>query len=288
MKLLKTVALGIVMLATPHISGAAPSPADSVETIRPVIASYTIGWGSSRLADTYLSPLKYKGWGAELRYERWQAAKFAPEDWVMQLNVALGIDRCHNLVGNAAMWQLGANATWGLARRWKLPYSLTVGAGALLDVDAGCIYNRRNSNNPVAAKASATVDLTAYVTWSAKLLNTPVTLRYQPAIPLTGVFFSPDYDELYYEIYLGNHSGLAHAAWWGNFFKMSNMLTADFRVSNTAVRIGYRSLIFSSKVSNITTRDFTNMLVIGLSGEWISLSPRREISRHARYISSFY
>ena len=52
---------------------------------RPVLSSYTVEAGSAHLVETYLSPLKYSGWGTALGYERMQAMRFDPENWVMNL-----------------------------------------------------------------------------------------------------------------------------------------------------------------------------------------------------------
>ncbi len=81
---------------------------------------------------------------------------------------------------------------------------------------------------------------TGYVCWSGSLGRLPLSLRYQPVLPVVGAFFAPDYGELYYEIYLGNHSGLAHCGWWGNYFALENLLTADLRLGSTTLRIGYK------------------------------------------------
>ena len=120
------------------------------------------------------------------------------------------------------------------------------------------------------------------------MLGRPLTLRYQPVLPVAGVFFSPDYGELYYEIYLGNHSGLAHFAWWGNYFMLDNHLTADLSLGATSLRLGYSGRIFSSKVNDIVTHVFTHAFVVGISGEWMSLNPRKGISADARIISATY
>ena len=56
------------------------------EPIRPVLSAYTVEIGSSHIADTYLSPLKYSGGATALNYERMQAMEFTPEKWVMRLN----------------------------------------------------------------------------------------------------------------------------------------------------------------------------------------------------------
>lgn len=139
--------------------------------------------------------------------------KFNPDNWVMRLDTRLGLNHTVNPAGNATMWDMMLEFNWGMMRRWRLPSGFSAGAGASATIYGGALYLARNGNNPVSAKAAFTVNATGYVAWNGTLLNRPLTLRYQPTLPLSGVFFSPDYGELYYEIYLGNHSGLAHYAW---------------------------------------------------------------------------
>lgn len=275
----------IALSAVPHASAL---ETDSVKPLRPVAAAYTFEVGSAHLADTYISPLKYDGWSAAFSYERMQSMKFDPDRWIMRLSASVEIDRTRNPARNAVMWMGSIDASWGMLRRWRLPWSLTVAAGGSTGIDLGCLYNDRNGNNPASAKAAWTVNATAMAAWNVTLGGLPVTLRYQPTVPVTGVFFSPDYGELYYEIYLGDDSGLAHCAWWGNYFAMENLLTADLRFGGTSLRLGYRNRILSTKVNHITTRVVTHAFVIGLSGEWLSLDPRRPFNRSARVISALY
>ncbi len=255
---------------------------------RPVMAAYTYGIGSAQLADTYLTPLKYNGWAMKLGYERMQAMRFDPEHWVMRLTADVEVDRTDNPARNANMWYGGIDMAWGMMYRWRLLSSVTVGAGGSASLSAGCLYSPRNGNNPVAAKAAITVNAAAYAAWNVRIKRLPVTLRYQATLPVTGAFFSPDYGELYYEIYLGNHSGLAHCAWWGNYFRLDNLLTADMHFGATSLRIGYAANILSTKVNDITSRAVSNMLVIGLSGEWISLDPRRRDTKPRAIISALF
>lgn len=258
------------------------------EEIRPVYATYTVEGGSSHLADTYLSPVRYTGWHAGLAYDRLQAMKFDPEQWVQQLKFKVYTDRTENMDRNATMWNFGISGNWGMMRRWILPCGFSAGAGGAAEIEAGCLYLNRNGNNPASAKASATLNITGYCTWSHTFGRVPVRLRYQPTIPLTGAFFSPDYGELYYEIYLGNCSGLAHWAWPGNYFRMDHQFTADISLGATNLRIGYCGRIFTTEVNDITTRIFTHSVVFGVSGEWISVDPRKGLSADARIISATY
>ncbi len=261
---------------------------DSISVIRPVMSAYTVEAGSSHLTDTYLTPLKYTGWHAALDYERYQAMRFDPERWVMRLHGNLGIDRAANPSRNATMWSLMLSADWGMMRKFRPVDNLTLAAGGSTGIDLGCLYNSRNGNNPASAKAAWTVNLTGYAAYKLRIGRLPVTLMYQPTLPVTGVFFSPDYGELYYEIYLGDHGGLVHGAWWGNYFSLDNRVIADLNLGATSLRVGYHGKVFSSKVNDITTNIFTHSFVIGVSCEWMSLNPRRPASRDARIINAIY
>lgn len=261
---------------------------DEPTTLRPVTSSYTYEIGGATLANTYLTPLKYKGWDMALNYERMQAMKFNPEKWVMRLTAGIDLNRTDNPAKNATKWRLVADFSWGMTYRFKLPHNITLAGGGSTSLDLGCVYNARNGNNPVAVEAAWTVNLTGYASWNVKIGRLPVTLRYQPTIPLTGVFFSPDYGELFYEIYLGNHSGLAHCAWWGNYFRMENLVTADMHLGATSLRVGFRNNILSTSINDITTRTITYSAVIGVTTEWISLNPSRKADNNARIISALY
>lgn len=154
--------------------------------------------------------------------------------------------------------------------------------------ESGCIIWPVPGNNPVAVEAAWTLNATGYAAWNFKISDLPVTLRYQPTLPLTGIFFSPAYGELFYEIYLGNDKGLVHGAWFGNYFSLDNLLTADLHFGATCLRIGYHGDILSTKINHITTRTITNSFVVGVSGEWLSLNPYKGMSREARIISALY
>lgn len=260
------------------------------EPLRPVFAAYTFEVGSSHMADTYISPITYSGWSGAFSYQRFQAMKFDPERWVMQLEARAEIDRGRNRADNASMWRLDLAARWGMMRRWRnvLTNGLTLAAGGSTGIEGGALYNPRNGNNPASAKLAWTVNLTGYASYSLKIGPLPVTFMYQPTLPLAGAFFSPEYDELYYEIYLGNRSGLAHFAWPGNRLALTNLVTADIRFGATSLRLGYRNLVYSSSVSNLVCNITTHAVVVGISGEWLSVNPSTSINPSSKIISAVY
>lgn len=281
--------LSFSLLCTTAASGQATTPdADSI-CLRPVYSAYQLTAGSTHNADTYLSPLKYSGWHLGFGYQRLQAMKFNPDNWVMQLKFDLMFDRTLSPSLNSSMLHAGIYGTWGMMRRWRLPFDgLSGGIGPAVALDAGCFYLNRNGNNPASAKCALTIDLSAYLSWSTRIGSVPLTLRYQGQLPTIGAFFSPAYGELYYEIYLGNKSGLAHCAWWGNYLSYNHQLTADIRLGSTSLRVGYEGRSLSTKVNDLTTHNFTHSAIIGVSGEWISLPRSGQLSKTTKIISATY
>lgn len=283
LRLIFTFFLGFAACAT-------ASAQDAAETvpIRPVAAFYTAAVGSSSLTDTYLSPLTFHGQHYSLAYQRLQAMKFDPRRWVMQLSGKLSVDRATPQWSSTPMWHGELFLSWGMRRRWQMPVTgLSLEAGGTLSLDAGVLYIDRSGNNPASAKAAITADISAAATYGFSIGRQKLTLRYQPDMPLVGVFFSPQYDELYYEIYLGNHHGLAHCAWPGNRFALRQLVSLDFHWGDTVLRIGYLGTIMSSKVNHLTTNIFTHAFTIGVGGEWISVGRHRH-SPDAEIISAIY
>lgn len=291
MKTTKTANLRIIaafFVAVMAVISAKASDADSIAVERPVYAAYTIEAGSAHLAQTYLSPLRYSGTGVALAYERMQAMRFDPQRWVMRLDGRLtGACTRNNPARNSNLWDIDLELGWSMARRFAAG-AFHFYAGGNTRVDAGMLYLPRNGNNPIAAKASWSIGVSAGAVWHTKVAGKQVFLRYWGEMPLGGIFFSPDYGEPYYEIYLGNRSGLVRGAWPGNFFRLRNLLTADVVLGRTIVRVGYRVNVSSVKAAGIVSRDISHMAVFGLASEWVSLAPGRTPDRFAKIISAMY
>lgn len=255
---------------------------------RPVLSAYALELGASHLADTYLSPLKYSGISLGLDYERMQAMRFNPERWVMRLHGALSAESTKNPAGNATIYGINLSLGWGMMHRWLAAKNVTLAVGGSTDINGGVLYAARNSNNPASAKGSWTVNLAALAAYSGKMGKIPFCARYIVETPLSGIFFSPDYGQLYYEIYLGNHNGLVHYAHPANFFRLNNLVSIDLNFGRTSLRLGYRCNIASTKVSEIVARDISHCATVGIVSEWISLNPGRKNIDGARIISSLY
>jgi hypothetical protein len=259
------------------------------EPLRPVLAAYTAGVGTQHISDTYITPLDYSGWNTSLRFERMQAMKFNPGNWVMQLQGQLDGGRLLGPAKISEMWSMYLKLDWAMMHRFRPAADWQILVGGTTGLDIGINYLQRNGNNPVAAKASWTVGVIGEAAYNHRFGKLPITFRYMVDMPLTGIFFSPAYGELYYEIYLGNRSGLVHAAYPGNYFRLNNLLTADLHFGATTLRLGYQCNIFSSKVSSIITNRTTHQFVIGVVSEWLSLDYKhRHRLDNAKIISALY
>ena len=275
-----------------QVDSLAPST-DNAELplLRPVAQMFEVQIGSGKALDTYLSPITYRGIQTRLGYERTQAMKFNPERWVMRLQVGINYLNAHNPGKNHTMHSLNVDFLWGMMRRWRNVFGvngLQFFVGPTIDFDGGATYCGMNSNNPVSAQIRLSAGVMPAIVYPVRLGKLPVTLRYEAQLPVLGAFFSPDYGETYYEIYVGNHSGLVHFGWWGNRFDMRNKVLADLHLGNTLLRVGYSGLIHTSYVSKISTRRFTHCFVFGLGGEWMSIKPGTGVSPAAKTISSMY
>ena len=292
-KLNRMMFCGIVVAASGVLAAsAAINDADTcgVKIERPVISTFSVEAGRASILDTYLTPIRYHGLNLRLGYEGMRAMGFSPEKWVMQGSGAVEYANVQNHAKNHTIHSLMVGGKWGMMRRWNdvLLNKLTLMAGGSTQLRGGVLYCAHNSNNPVSAKIHWSVNLTGMAVYNMNIGKLPVTLRYQATLPAVGAFFSLDYGEAFYELYLGNRNGIVNVGWWGNRFDMGNLVTADLHLGKSVLRVGYRNLIETSYVHNLNTQIFTHGFVLGISGEWLQLNPRKPLSPRTKIISAMY
>ena len=278
-----------IMIATAPKS-MAQTMQDGVDVERPAASFFMVDLGPASILDTYLSPVENEGVGLRLEYERKQAMRFDPERWIMQMNVGADYASVNNPAGNHVAHSLHADFKWGMMRRWRdvLTPGLGVYVGPSAQFRGGAVYKPTNSNNVVSVRLHCAVNVTAMVSYDLNVKELPITFSYQATLPVMGVFFSPEFGETYYEIYLGNTSGLAHFGWWGNRFDMVNQLSADLHLGRTVLRLGYRNSVERTFVNNLKTRSVMHSAVLGVGGEWLSVGKKATEVNKAKIISSMY
>lgn len=268
--------LAAVILAIPIHTVAADRP-------RPVTRIYSIERGSSSVLATYLSPLRYTGSATGISGFWTKAMPFSPEKAIMHFNTRLTFDNLTNPAKTASMIGLTGSFSWGMSWRTSLPLGVQATAGGAVGIEGGALYLTRNSNNPVEAIANASLDIRASLARPVKIGRLPILLRDEVSLPTVGAFFSPDYGETYYEIYLGNHRGLCHAGWWGNNFRIDNHLCAILDFGRTAMSVGYRFNAYTQWACSLNTKVFTHCLTIGVIPGGIGLKKRRCPYQNAIY-----
>lgn len=266
-RLLLLLGLFIPLLATAVTSD---------ETGRPVIGRYSLEAGSISVIDTYLTEIRYKGFSTALRGNWQKAFTRRPETFAMGFDASIEGGRLFNPAHNIIMLQTGASFGWGAWWRHRLTPFFSLQAGAAAAGNVGVLYLTANSNNPVSIKADISMSLTAGFQWKLKAGRLPLLVSEKVSLPSLGVFFSPEYGEPYYEIYIGNHRNLAHCAWWGNHFCISEMIDICLDLGRTAVSIGYRFDARTSWINNLNTQIMRHSLVVGIIPGGLHMQKQRK------------
>ena len=250
-----------VLIALPFAASA--QEADTIPSDKVITNAQMLGVGSAGILDTYLSPEKYSG--TEVRYISHTLRRREGRRWsrmlVHQGSFAYADSRSGDGNEIAGMYTF----TYGVHRNWDfLGGRLNVMAGGQADVDVGFLYNMRNSNNPAQARLALNISPSAAVRYRFRLWNTPFSARYEVSAPLFGVMFSPNYGQSYYEIFSrGDYDHNVVPTTIASTPSLRQMLTLDFTLGRTTLRIGYLGDFRQAKVNNLKYHTYSNMLLIG-------------------------
>lgn len=136
--------------------------------------------------------------------------------------------------------------------------------GLLADLSLGGLYNTRNSNNPAQARASLSIDPSVMASWRFNIKNKPFALRYEAAVPVAGIAFSPNYGQSYYEIFTrGNydHNVVFTSPFSG--VQLHQMFTFDFCLWHTTFTIGYIGDIRQMDANSLKYHQYSHGFLIG-------------------------
>lgn len=241
---------------------------------RPVTGVYSVEVGRKNVLATYLSPLHYKGMSLAVAGAWSKAMPFNPESAIMHFNAAAGLDDMLNPAQTAQMLAISGSFNWGMSWRKLIPWQMQLTLGGTVGADGGAYWLTRNGNNPVQAMASFSLAARASLARPFKMGKLNFLVRDEVSLPSLSIFFSPEYGESYYEIYLGNHKGLVHPGWWGNNFRLDNLLSVTLDFGRTAAMVGYRFKADTQWANNLNTKILTHSFVIGVIPGGIGLKPK--------------
>lgn len=239
-----------------------------------VTRSTVLGFGTTNVLDTYLSAEHFKGSGISFLniIERQRPEHRWTTLMEHEVNLSTVKDRAHSQQELEGAY----NFYWGKLYSWPLfDNRLTLQAGGLLNASLGVIYNTANSNNPAQARAHVNVMPAGVATYRFRLWDKPFAVRYELALPLCGIRFSPNYGQSYYEIFsLGNYDHNIVPTTFVAAPEWRQMLSLDVRLWRSAsLRIGYLGNMQQAKVNNLRQHVYTHRLLIGFTKQF-TISPR--------------
>lgn len=232
---------------------------------RPITSTYSFEIGRHDAKSTYLSPFYYHGLDLAIAGQWSKVMPFSPQHARMTFDTRISLwPSLLNPAGNASMIGFDIDFFWGMQAYWNLPHSFSIAIGGGPEFNGGILTLLRNSNNPVSVNLYAGLSAFATISWRGRIGRLPVSASWQLRSPFIGAFFMPGYGETYYEIWLGNHKGLAHAGWPGNHQAVNSRLAVQLDFGRTALEVGYRIITDKVSANNLTTRQLTHALSIGV------------------------
>ena len=251
--------------------------ADSSARTRFITRATMYGVGFTNVFDTYLSPQEYKGVDFRISRESMRMTKWMNGNVSLQSFFQADLGYTHNRVDNNNMFSGLANWNYGLHYNFPITSNFKLLAGGLIDLNGGFVYNLRNGNNPAQARAYINLDASGMAIWDLRIKNYPISLRYQVNLPFAGIMFSPNYGQSYYEIFtLGNWNGVINFTSLHNQPSLRQMLTVDFPVGRTKMRLAYLWDAQQSKVNDIKTHTYSHVFMVGFVKELFLIRDKKK------------
>ena len=229
--------------------------------------------GAANSLDTYLSPLTYRG--TELRFTSQTVHNRPGRNWTYSLTHGLRLARETMRTNDGVRLEGGYDLSCSWQRKiinrtvgyWG---RLMVTAGAGVDATVGFRYNAQNSNNPAQAEAAVCFTPAMAADWRFFMVSPKsgrrraLGLRYEAAVPLVGMMFSPAFGQSYYEIFSrGNYDHNLCTIWVGNAPSLRQRLLFNFKLLKRHFFIGYEGDYRQARVNDIKYHRYTNAAVLG-------------------------
>ena len=231
-----------------------------------ITRSQMLGLGVTNVLDTYLSQEHFSGPGFSFLATVERQTPGKAWSWIIlhEANISSVNDRTDNKqeLEGAYNFYYGWLHEW-----WLMDKRLRLQAGGMGNGTLGFIYNTSNSNNPAQARCHINIMPTGVASYRFTLFHKPMTVRYELALPLAGVMFSPNYGQSYYEIFQrGNYDHNIVATTFVTSPEWRHMLTLDAQLSSTfTLRLGYLGNMQQSDVNDIKQHVYTHRVLIGIT-----------------------
>lgn len=235
-------------------------------SVEAVAQSYTFGLGPSRILDTYLTPEHFSGTGFTFLYikERQKPESRWSTQWEHEADISAAKDRSKNI----SMLEGNYYFYWGKYYNWRLmDNKLRLQAGGMANANIGVLYGMINSNNPVQARAALNIMPSGIATYDLSMGRARFSIRYELALPLVGLMFSPNYGQSYYEIFSrGNYDHNIVPTTFISAPTMRQLFTIDWHTGKKwDLRVGYLGNYQQAQVNNLKQHVYTHRVLIGIA-----------------------
>lgn len=240
--------------------------------------AFTVGVGRTHVLDTYLSPIEYSGPEISLMYEKTRPLKKGTGRILSQTMVQAHFAYTENPSKMAdeyvGMFRLNMGWLYKLYDR----HQLQLYAGLAGDLNAGCFYMQRNSNNPAQAKLYFNTEVSGMAVYNFRIKQTWLKVRYQLSAPFIGVMFSPQYGQSYYEIFtLKQGKGNVKFMHPFNEPSLRHYVSVDVPFRSYALRVGYQGDFHQSKVNNLKCHTYSHLFMFGVVKRLFLLRQKRGV-----------
>ena len=259
--------------------------------------SHMIGYGPSRILDTYISQEKFSGAGFTYLYI-YEGQK--PEKrWQNTIEHELDLSKSRDRGDNTSMLEGNYNLYWSClaslvgasrprqTRQTRQPSqssqprqssqpstpsgpsspSFHLQAGFTANANLGFLYDMTTSNNPAQARLGLNIMPTAVATYRFPIRQQQFALRYELNLPFVGIMFSPNYGQSYYEIFTqGNYDRNVVPTTFVSAPTFRQILTLDWFIAEKwALRIGYLGNYQQADINHLKQHIYTHRVVLGFT-----------------------
>ena len=230
--------------------------------------SHMLGFGPTRILDTYISQEKFSGAGFTYLYI-YEGRK--PEKrWQNTIEHELDLSKSRDRGDNTSMLEGNYNLYWSRLASLVKPSSSTdlhLQAGFTANANLGFLYDMTTSNNPAQARLALNIMPSAVATYGFPIKQQHFSLRYELNLPLVGIMFSPNYGQSYYEIFTqGNYDRNIVPTTFVSAPTFRQILTLDWLLSEKwALRIGYLGNYQQADINHLKQHIYTHRVLLGFT-----------------------
>ncbi|MFV0390610.1 MAG: DUF3316 domain-containing protein [Paludibacteraceae bacterium] len=216
----------------------------------------TVGLGSTKILDPYLSPFEYKGWQA--KFQNISRKYFNPANENLSYNHKgfLGGGIATHPQGSNIMYFFDVNYAFGINYHFRPFDRLTILAGGSWDVNFGGKYLARNVNNPFSLDLCTNLNATAEAQYAFNLWKQEFRLQYGVQTPLAGYMMVPQQGSTYYEMFvLKNLNDVFHLSSLHNKRAFYQYFNIDIPTKIATFRVGVSHDFLRYSANEMVFRD---------------------------------